>query len=63
MVPALKSIAATYYVKTYRNIVQGLVAGKLIHADETKVRLQKEDGYVWVFASTENVLYLYRPSR
>ena len=59
----LKSIAATYYARTYRNIIKRLLAGELIHADETKVRLQKEDGYVWVFASTENVVFLYRPSR
>ena len=58
-----KSIAATFYRKTYSSIVKRLVASNLIHADETKVRLKKEDGYVWVFANTEDVLFTYQSSR
>jgi hypothetical protein len=60
---ALKAIAARYYARTYRDIAKRLVAGKALHADETKIRLQKEDAYVWVFANSEDVFYLYRPDR
>jgi hypothetical protein len=60
---ALKATAARYYARTYRDIAKRLVAGRVLHADETKVRLQKEDAYVWVFANSEDVFYLYRPDR
>ena len=59
----LKSIAAKFYQKTYSCILKRLVASNVIHADETKVRLQKEDAYVWIFANTEDVLFIFRSSR
>jgi hypothetical protein len=40
-----------------------LVAGRLIHADETHVNFQKGKGYVWVLANMDNVHYVYRPNR
>src|SRR5262249_8952660 len=33
------------------------------HVDETEVKLQQGKGYVWVLASMENAVYIYRPSR
>src|SRR5688572_1923005 len=44
-----KSLLASYYRSTYRNILKNILAGGLIHADETAVNLQKGKGYVWVF--------------
>jgi hypothetical protein len=58
-----KSYVAQYYAVTYDNILKKLVNGPIIHADETKINLQKGSGYVWVLASMEEVFYLYRPSR
>ena len=58
-----KSIAAKFYRKAHSGIVKRLVASNLIHADETKVKLKKEDGYVWVFANTEDVVFNYQSSR
>ena len=40
-----------------------IVAGGLVHADETHVNLQKGKGYVWVLTNLEDVAYMYRPSR
>src|SRR5260370_27806640 len=41
-----------------------LISGMLIHADETKVKLKHSIvGYVWAFTSTESVVYLYHPTR
>ena len=40
-----------------------LVAGAVIHADETHANLQKGKGYVWVLANMEEVLYLFKPTR
>lgn len=58
-----KSYAAQYYTVTYDNILKKLVNGSIIHADETKINLQKGSGYVWVLTSMEEVFPLYRPSR
>jgi hypothetical protein len=40
-----------------------MLAGEVLHADETTVRLKNARGYVWVFADFERVIYLYRPDR
>jgi len=39
------------------------VNGYLLHADETKIYLHDRIGYIWVFASVEEVVYIYTPSR
>jgi len=59
----LKIIAAEYYKVTYNKILRKMVQGHLIHADETKVRLRNNIGYVWVLTSMEEVLYIYRSTR
>jgi predicted RecB family nuclease len=59
----LKLMMASYYSRTTKNILRRLVAGGVIYADETEVKLKKSKGYVWVLSNTEEVLYLYRPSR
>lgn len=58
-----KAYAAQYYTVTYDRLLKKLVNGSIIHADETKINLQKGSGYVWVLTSMEDVVYLYRPSR
>jgi hypothetical protein len=59
-----QSTMARYYEGTYRRLVEKIVAGNLIHADETQVRLKTgAKGYVWVFASLEEVVFMYRESR
>jgi hypothetical protein len=54
---------ASRYRKTCDRILARIASGRLAHADETEVDLQKEKGYVWVLTSLEDVFYLYRPSR
>ena len=58
-----KAALARHYRGAYHMIMAKLVRGNLIHADETKVLLKKASGYVWVFASMEEVVYMYRPNR
>jgi predicted RecB family nuclease len=58
-----KEKAAMAYKATYENILRKIVTGKLIHCDETRVSLGRKVGYVWAFASMENVAYVYAPSR
>jgi predicted RecB family nuclease len=59
----LKSLMARRYRPTCERIVARIVAGSLIHADETHANLQKGKGYVWALTNLEDVAYLYRPSR
>jgi predicted RecB family nuclease len=60
---AFKARFAQYYDKTYRRILEKLISGPLLHADETKANLQKGSSYVWVFTNMEEVAFFLRPDR
>jgi len=47
----------------YEKILQRIVQGRLVHADETKVSVEGKAAYVWVFTSLEEVAYVFGPSR
>ena len=59
----MKALMARRYRKTCERILARIVAGGLVHADETHVNLQKGKGYVWVLTNLEDVVYMYRPNR
>ena len=59
----VKSRAAEIYEGTYKQIIARLAHGNLVHVDETKIRLRGRDGFVWVFASLEDVAYVYSDTR
>jgi predicted RecB family nuclease len=58
-----KSLMARYYRATYRKLLASILAGNLLHVDETEVKLQRGKGYVWVFTNLEEVVFMYRPTR
>jgi hypothetical protein len=58
-----KLLMARLYRSTYEGLLSKLTSGSVLHADETTVHLRTGRGYVWVFASIEDVVYMYRPSR
>lgn len=59
-----KFYLADFYKETYRLLIQSIVSGELVHADETEVNVKGVGKvYVWVFTNLEDVVYLYRPSR
>lgn len=58
-----KGSAACYYESTYEALLESIAAGTLVHADETKVNIRGQDGYIWVFTNLEQAVYLYSPSR
>ena len=60
---AFKSLMAEYYRPTYMSLIKKLTYGHLIHADETEIKLKKSKGYVWVFTSLEEVVFMYKPTR
>jgi hypothetical protein len=59
----LKAAEASQYEPTYRAILDRVAAGKLVHADETKVAIDGKDGYVWVFTNLEDVAFVYSETR
>ena len=58
-----KSLMADYYQPTYRRLLEKILAGGLLHIDETEVTLHSGKAYVWVFANLEEVVFMYRPTR
>ncbi len=55
---------ATEYLITYEQILKSLTTGSLIQIDETKsIVMENQNGYVWVFANMESVIYIYRENR
>ncbi|WP_262270466.1 IS66 family transposase [Microvirga yunnanensis] len=60
---AIKASSATQYQETYERILQRIVAGKLVHADETQAIVKGASQYVWVFTSLEEVAYIYSDTR
>ncbi|HSB14890.1 MAG TPA: IS66 family transposase [Bryobacteraceae bacterium] len=59
----LKEAAARKYRATYEDILRRIASGRVIHADETKAKVEGRDGYVWAFTSLEEVAFVYRATR
>ena len=59
----IKRYAAKSYGVTFNSILTKLCNVSLLHADETKINLRDTDGFVWVFASMEEVAYFYTETR
>jgi uncharacterized protein (TIGR03067 family) len=58
-----KPMMARYYRPCYKRLLAKILSGKLVHIDETEVKLRNGKAYVWVFATSEEVVYVYRPTR
>lgn len=59
----LKTDAAQLYKVTYETILDKIVTGELLHADETKIDLVGKEGFVWVVTNMEEVAYFYTETR
>lgn len=59
----LKRRAAELYQDAYEEIKHTLLQGSLMHADETHLSTKSGSGYVWVFTSMEEVVYLWSGTR
>lgn len=60
---SVKHRAAEIYQDAYEEIKRTVLDGKLIHADETHLSTKSGNGYVWVFTSMEEVVYLWSATR
>jgi hypothetical protein len=59
----LKGAEADRLDETHRTILERVVNGMLVHADETKAKIDGKDGYVWVFTNLEYVAFVYSETR
>jgi predicted RecB family nuclease len=59
----IKSLMARYYQRGFKRLLDKILSGSVLHIDETEVKLKTGKGYVWVFTSLEEVVFLYRPTR
>ncbi len=58
-----KAGMAARYEKTYDAILERIVGGALVHADETRAIVAGKVAYAWVFANLEDVAYVYSEGR
>jgi uncharacterized protein YprB with RNaseH-like and TPR domain len=58
-----KNQFARTYRATYDKLLRTILASQVLYVDETEVKLKTGKGYVWVFTSNEEVIYMYRPTR
>jgi predicted RecB family nuclease len=63
IVTGQKIIASQLYKTTYKEILNKIVDGRLIQADETKINIKGKDAFIWVFTNLEEVAYLYTETR
>jgi predicted RecB family nuclease len=61
--PSIRELMAMLHRPTYNAIMKKLLDSPVLHIDETEIKLRKSTGYVWVFTSLEEVVYIYKPSR
>jgi len=59
----LKFKASDYYSVTKSKILNRIVHGKLIHADETRANIKGQLAYVWVLTNLREVVYILTESR
>jgi hypothetical protein len=58
-----KEMMARYYQPSCKKMLAKMLAGPVLHVDETEVKLRVGKGYVWVFTTAEEVVYMFRPTR
>jgi predicted RecB family nuclease len=63
MVNRLKSSVAEHCEDMYQAILDKIVSGALVHADETGATVAGKEAYVWVFANLEEVAFVYSENR
>jgi hypothetical protein len=58
-----KKMAARLYEESRQILLRRIIAGTLVHADETPIVTQGKRAYVWVFCNLEEVVYIYGENR
>lgn len=63
MTQGIKEQASKMYQDCYNVLLKRLCSGRLLHADETHISIRGKDSFVWVFASMDEVAYVYSETR
>jgi hypothetical protein len=58
-----KNYIQKYYDSTYKFITNKILSSDILYADETPLKMRKEDGYAWVFTNNKEILSIYQPTR
>jgi len=58
-----KTKASELYNETKQKILDRIIRGSLVHADETRANVKGEIAYVWVLTNLHEVAYVYAESR
>jgi predicted RecB family nuclease len=58
-----RELMTAHYEVLYAAILRALLEEKVLHIDETSVKLGLSKGYVWVITSMDKVYYFYKPTR
>ena len=58
-----KARLAEYYAATQQQILERIIGGTLVHADETHFRVLGKPAYVWVFTNMHEVAFVYSETR
>jgi predicted RecB family nuclease len=59
----MKTRVAGYYAETKQKILEHIVAGRLVHADETRANIKGKTASVWVLTSNSEVVYIFSDNR
>ena len=59
----LKVRICGYYEETKQKILENIVRGRLVHADETRANIKGKTGFVWVLTNLHEVIYVLADSR
>lgn len=59
----MKERLAGFYAGTKLEIMERIVRGGLVHADETRANIKGKTGFVWVLTSNSEVVYILADSR
>ena len=62
-VKTFKTRAAEFYEKTKQQILDRIIRGQLVHADETRANIKGKLAYVWVLTNLHEVAYVYAETR
>jgi len=57
------AIMARYYQSCQRNLLRRILSSGVLQIDETEVKLRNGKGYVWVFTTSDEVIYMFKPTR
>ena len=59
----LKVRIGGYYAETKQKILENIIQGCLVHADETRANIKGKAGFVWVLTNMQEVIYVLADSR